>query len=62
MYRFAEGRQNAKKEKLTSCLDKAHDIKTGKDVVSNFFICYEDLIKDYTDLEEIVAKEFSNII
>ena len=62
MYKFAQDRQNEKTEKLSTCLDKAHDMKEGTDLVSNFFKCYEELIKDYSDLENIMSNEFSNII
>jgi hypothetical protein len=62
MYKFAEERQNDKKEKLSVCLEKSSDMKGGKDVVAKFLSCYEDLIKDYSELEGIIANEFSNII
>jgi hypothetical protein len=62
MYKYVEYLQNEKKDKLKICLDKAHEINKGKDLISQFFDCYEDLIKDYTEMQIKIGSEFSNII
>lgn len=62
MYKYAEHVQNEKKENLKICLEKAHEIVQGKDLMSQFFECYEILVKDYTEMQEKINIEFSNII
>ena len=62
MYKYAEFIQNEKNDKLKLCLSKAHEINQGKDLMSQFFDCYDNLIKDYAEMQEKIGIEFSNII
>lgn len=60
--KFVENLQEEKKNKLMQCSNTAKDIKNGTDPLSNFNTCYEDLIKDFEDMEIKIRTEFSNYI
>jgi hypothetical protein len=62
MFKYTEFLQNEKQDKLKICLNKAHDVNQGKDLIAQFFDCYEDLINDYGDMQMKISTEFNNII
>ena len=62
MNKFTDNIQNKTKEKLNICIETASDITKGKDLISQFFDCYKDLLKDYSDMQIKISNEFNNII